>query len=269
MKIDVALDALGDDTRRQIVGRLARGLASVGELARTLPVGRPAVSMHLRILRDAGLVSARAEGTRRLYQLEPAALAALRDYLDWYWAQALERFKQHVEAEGATEMEQELKVSKSIVVEAPPSRAFELFIDQERWWPVKTHHLAEPAGDVAILEPFVGGRWYEVSSDGSETEWGRVLAFEPPHRILLTWRMSPDWTYQPDPARASEIEVTFVAEAGNRTRLVYEHRHLERYGSQADQMRAALDRPGAAEAVLLAFQNALTLWKPRPRRRAA
>ena len=213
--------------------------------------------MHLRVLREAGLVSASAEGTRRLYQLEPDALAALRDYLDWYWTQALDTFKQHVAAEGEEQMEQEVKVSKSIVVDAPPARAFELFVDQERWWPVKTHHLAQPAGERAVLEPFVGGRWYEVSSDGSETDWGRVLAFEPPHRILLSWQMSADWTHEPDPERSSEIEVTFIAEADNRTRLVYEHRHLERYADQAKQMRTALDRPAAAEAVLLAFTSAL------------
>lgn len=213
--------------------------------------------MHLRVLRDAGVVSARAEGTRRLYQLEPEALAALRDYLDWYWTQALDTFTQHVEAEGGETVE-ELKVTKSIVVDAPPARAFELFIDQERWWPVKTHHLAETAGERAVLEPFVGGRWYEVSSDGGETEWGRVLAFEPPRRILLTWQVSADWTYEPDPARASEIEVTFTAEGRNRTRLVYEHRHLERYADQAERMREALDRPDAAEAILHVFQDALT-----------
>jgi DNA-binding transcriptional ArsR family regulator/uncharacterized protein YndB with AHSA1/START domain len=256
MSVDDALGALGDRTRRQIVGRLARGPASVGQLAASLPVGRPAVSMHLRVLREAGLVSASAEGTRRLYQLEPDALAALRDYLDWYWTQALETFKQHVASEGDEQMQEEVKVSKSIVVDAPPARAFELFVDQERWWPVKTHHLAQPAGERAVLEPFLGGRWYEVSADGSETDWGRVLAFEPPHRILLSWQMSADWAYEPDPERGSEIEVTFHAEADSRTRLVYEHRHLERYADRADQMRAALDRPAAAEAVLRAFQKA-------------
>lgn len=268
MNIDESFGALGDHIRRQIIARLARGPASVGELAATLPVGRPAVSMHLRVLRDAGLVSARAEGTRRLYQLEPDALAALRDYLDWYWTQALETFKQHVEAEGEEEME-ELKVSKSIVVDASPARAFALFVDQERWWPVKTHHLAEPAGERAVLEPFVGGRWYEVSADGGETDWGRVLAFEPPHRILLSWQMSADWTYEPDAARSSEIEVRFEAEGRDRTRVVYEHRHLERYGDRGEQMRAVLDRPGAAEAVLVAFQSALSGRKPSRRRKAA
>jgi uncharacterized protein YndB with AHSA1/START domain len=214
--------------------------------------------MHLRVLREAGLVTARAEGTRRLYQLEPEAFAASRDYLDWYWTQALETFKQHVEAEGGKAVEPELKVTKSIVVDLSQRRAFELFLDHERWWPVETHHLAEPAGEAAVLEPFVGGRWYERSHDGSETDWGRVLVFEPPRRILLSWQVSSNWTYEHDPARASEIEISFVAESRRRTRVVLEHRHLERYGDQAERMRAILDRPKAAEAVLHAFEAAVT-----------
>lgn len=269
MKIDQQLEALGDGTRRQIVARLARGAASVGELAGTLPVGRPAVSMHLRVLREAGLVSARAEGTRRLYQLEPQALAAMRDYLDWYWTRALETFKQHVDTEGELEMEQELKVSKSILVDVPPARAFELFIDQERWWPIKTHHIVEPAGEAAVLEPFVGGRWYERAADGSETDWGQVLAFEPPHRVLLSWRMSAEWTYDPDPSGGSEIEVTFLPEGHDGTRVVYEHRHLERYGEHAEGMRTVLDRPAAAEAVIRAFEAAVAATKKTRRGKAA
>lgn len=251
------LDALGDPTRRRIVGRLAYGAASVGELARPLPVGRPAVSMHLRVLREAGLVSARAEGARRVYQLEPDALAAGRDYLGWYWSQALEAFKERVETEGEEPVEPESKVTKSIVVDVSLRRAFDFFLQQERWWPISTHHMAEPAGESVVLEPFVGGRWYERARDGSETDWGRVLAFEPPARILLSWQMSSDWTYEPDPDLASEIEVTFLAEGRSRTRVVYEHRHLERYGDHDERMRAALERPGAAAAVLQAFHTAL------------
>lgn len=269
MDIDVAFEALGDRTRRQIVGRLAHGAAPVGELARTLPVGRPAVSMHLRVLREAGLVSAHAEGTRRLYQLEPVALAAVRDYLDWYWGQALESFKHHIEAEGEEPMQPELKVTKSIVVDVRPTRAFAFFLDQERWWPIATHHMAEPPGETAVLEPFVGGRWYERARDGSETDWGTVLAFEPPHRILLSWRMSADWTYEPDPDRASEIEVTFLPEGRECTRVVYEHRHLERYGEHAERMRTVLVRPKAAEAVLRAFEAAVTAAKKLRRQRKA
>jgi uncharacterized protein YndB with AHSA1/START domain len=225
--------------------------------------------MHLRVLRDAGLVVGRAEGTRRLYQLDPDALAALRDYLDWYWTQALEAFKQHVEAEGDEPMESELKVSKTIVVDVPLVRAFRLFLDQQRWWPVATHHIAQPAGESVVLEPFVGGRWYERSRDGSETDWGRVLAFEPPHRILLSWQVNPDWRHEPDPARASEIEVSFVAESRRRTRVVFEHRHLERYGDQAERMRSILDRPNGAESVLRAYRTALTTAKTTRRSKTA
>jgi DNA-binding transcriptional ArsR family regulator len=92
-----ALDALGDPTRRAIFERLADGPRAVGELARELPVSRPAVSQHLKVLKQAGLVTARQEGTRRRYQLDPAGIAALRAWLDRFWDQALEAFKSAVE----------------------------------------------------------------------------------------------------------------------------------------------------------------------------
>ncbi len=225
--------------------------------------------MHLRVLREAGLVRARAEGTRRLYQVQPEVLAAVRDYLDWYWTRALASFKEHVETESEESMQPELKVTKSILVEVGSARAFEFFLDQQRWWPLATHHMAESPAEAVVLEPFIGGRWYERAGDGRETEWGRVLAFEPPHRILLSWRMSAEWGHEADPARGSEIEVTFLAESRNRTRVVFEHRHLERYGDAAQRMYAALAKPTAAEAVLRAFHVGLTSAKARRGRRAA
>ena len=91
------MQALGDPTRRAIFERLAEGPLAVGELARDLPVTRPAVSQHLRVLKDAGLVVDRAEGTRRLYQLNPAGIAATRAYLDRFWAHALAAFKETAE----------------------------------------------------------------------------------------------------------------------------------------------------------------------------
>jgi DNA-binding transcriptional ArsR family regulator len=91
------LAALGDPTRRAIFELLAEGPTPVGELAALLPVSRPAVSQHLRVLTEAGLVRARAEGTRRLYHLDPAGLAAVRAYLDRFWARALADFKTAVE----------------------------------------------------------------------------------------------------------------------------------------------------------------------------
>ena len=89
--------ALGDPTRRAIFERLAGRPRSVGELAAELPVSRPAVSQHLKVLKDAGLVSDRAEGTRRLYRVDPGGVGAMRDYLDRFWDQALAAFKGAVE----------------------------------------------------------------------------------------------------------------------------------------------------------------------------
>ena len=95
------LTALGDPTRRAIFERLARGPQAVGEIANELPVSRPAVSQHLKVLKDAGLVIDRPDGTRRLYQLNPSGIEAVRAYFDTFWNQALTAFKQAVEKEDA------------------------------------------------------------------------------------------------------------------------------------------------------------------------
>jgi DNA-binding transcriptional ArsR family regulator len=94
----VALDALSDPTRRAVFERVARAPAAVGEIAREMPVSRPAVSQHLRVLKEARLVSETAEGTRRIYRLDPRGLGALRSWLDQFWADALSDFKSFVEA---------------------------------------------------------------------------------------------------------------------------------------------------------------------------
>jgi DNA-binding transcriptional ArsR family regulator len=91
------LDALGDATRRAIVSRLLDGPKPVGELARGFPISRPAISQHLRVLKDAKLVVDRAEGTRRMYEIDPAGFETLRAYLDQFWTHALAAFKKKVE----------------------------------------------------------------------------------------------------------------------------------------------------------------------------
>jgi DNA-binding transcriptional ArsR family regulator len=242
--IDSALDALGDPNRRRILGRLAAGPADVSGLSAGMPIGRAAVSMHLRVLKAAGLVADTADGNRRVYHLEPDALRRLRDHLDWYWERSLAAYQQAAEArtreKGMTE-QPEIMVDKTIRVNAPLSVAFEVFIEQA-WWPVDTHHLAEPPGRDVVLEPFAGGRWYERAADGTETDWGTVLAWQPPYRLLLTWQVSPAWAYEPDPARASQIEVTFTPDGEEATRVHLIHRRLERYGPQAERMRRILDK---------------------------
>jgi len=101
-----ALTALGDPTRREIFERLATKPRSVSELARDLPVSRPAVSQHLRQLKEAGLVTDHAEGTRRVYRIDPAGLGALRQWLDRFWDDALAAFKVEADAEGDKEAEE-------------------------------------------------------------------------------------------------------------------------------------------------------------------
>jgi len=243
--IDSALDALGDSTRRKIIGRLAAGPLDVSGISAGMPIGRAAVSMQLRVLKAAGLVGDRAVGNHRVYQLEPDALRRLRDHLDWYWERSLASYQRAAEArakELSMTAEREIVVVKTVLVNAPLAVAFEVFIGQA-WWPVDTHHLAEPHGSEVVLEPFPGGRWYERATDGTETDWGTVLAWQPPYRLLLTWQVSAQWTFEEDPGRGSQIEVTFTPE-GDGTRVELTHRHLERYGPEAERMRRILDGKG-------------------------
>jgi DNA-binding transcriptional ArsR family regulator/uncharacterized protein YndB with AHSA1/START domain len=244
--IDQALDAIGDPMRRRIVGRLAAGPLDVGGIAAGMPVGRTAVSMHLRVLKAAGLVGDQAAGNRRVYHLEPDALRRVRDHLDWYWERSLAAYQRAAEARAREEQMttgQEIVVAKTVRVNAPLAVAFEVFAEQ-RWWPVSTHHIAQPAGTEVVLEPFQGGRWYERAADGTETDWGTVLAWQPPYRLLLTWQVSSDWRYEEDPDLGSQIEVTFTPESPDVTRVDLTHRHLERYGQDAERMRRILDGKG-------------------------
>jgi len=93
-------------------------------------------------------------------------------------------------------------------------------------------------------------------ADGREQDGGRVRVWRPPHQLVLSWLMGSDWTFEPDPARASEIDVRFLAEAPDRTRLEFEHRHLERYGEQAERMRSVLDGPSGSVGVVSAYAAA-------------
>lgn len=105
MAYATTMDALGDPTRRTIFERLRTGPSSVGELAAALPVSRPAVSQHLRVLREAGLVTERKNGTRRIYRIEPQGLAELREYIESFWDDALAAFAAAAEAESRKEDE--------------------------------------------------------------------------------------------------------------------------------------------------------------------
>src|SRR5262245_20929491 len=97
-------------------------------------------------------------------------------------------------------------VQKSIVVAASQERAFKVFTEGfAMWWPMDSHHIGEAAMRDAVMEPRAGGRWYELGEDGSQTEWGTVVAWDPPERVLLTWQLNDTWAY--DPSFVTELEV--------------------------------------------------------------
>ena len=114
-------------------------------------------------------------------------------------------------------------VRRSVLVQAPAERAFEVFTaGLASWWPA-SHSIVEGGYGTVVVEPHEGGRLYERGQTGAECVWGRVLAWEPPGRLTLSWHLDEEWRVDPDPARASEIEVTF-APAGDGTRVELEHR---------------------------------------------
>jgi uncharacterized protein YndB with AHSA1/START domain len=128
-------------------------------------------------------------------------------------------------------------VTSSIVVEVPIERAFEAFTKEfDRVKPREHNMLAVEIAET-VFEPRVGGRVYDRGADGSECQWARVLAYEPPHRVVLSWDISPRWQIESDPDRASEVEVRFIAETPERTRVQLEHRNLDRHGEGWEGLR--------------------------------
>ncbi|HWW78084.1 MAG TPA: SRPBCC family protein [Steroidobacteraceae bacterium] len=142
-------------------------------------------------------------------------------------------------------------VRKSVVVKADVERSFNAFTSRiGKWWP-RTHTIGStPLADV-IIEPRVGGRWYERSGDGAECEWGKVLAWDPPGRLILAWQVDGDWKY--NPALVLEVEVTFTALEAGVTRVDLEHRNLERYGDRAAEVREKIGSDRGWLGILKAF----------------
>jgi uncharacterized protein YndB with AHSA1/START domain len=141
-------------------------------------------------------------------------------------------------------------VKKTLTVAASPAKAFEVFTAGfGRWWPA-SHSIGESPLKLAVIEPGIGGRWYGLLEDGSESLWGDVLAWDPPTRLVLAWRLAADWSYDPD--LLTEVEVVFTAE-GEGTRVDLEHRHLERMGDGAETARASFDSDGGWGGLLRMF----------------
>ena len=141
-------------------------------------------------------------------------------------------------------------VRRTICVNVSQQRAFDVFTqNMGQWWP-KEHHIGGSPLAAVVVEPRSGGRWYEKDEDGSECEWGTVLHWQPPTRIVLTWHLNADFEFVADVAKASEVEIRFILETPERTRVELEHRCFERHGETGDRLRAELEKPGAWTYVL-------------------
>jgi uncharacterized protein YndB with AHSA1/START domain len=147
-------------------------------------------------------------------------------------------------------------VRESIVVQAPIERAFSVFTDGiASWWPPE-HHLLQGELEAMVFEPREGGHIYDRATDGSECRWSRVLAYEPPNRVVFSWDISTQWQVETDLAKTSEIEVRFIAESPDRTRVELEHRKLERHGDGWQGMREAVGDPNGWRLGLVRFAEA-------------
>jgi uncharacterized protein YndB with AHSA1/START domain len=146
-------------------------------------------------------------------------------------------------------------VIKETEVAAPAEVCFTTFVDRfATWWPPE-HRIGDRTIVRFTIEPRIGGRCYDVDTAGGVCQWGTVLALEPPTRVVLAWHIQGDWTIDHDPARQSEIEVTFTAIDEDRTAVRLEHRDLERHGPGAAGVRSGIDGPGGWAGLLARFRD--------------
>jgi uncharacterized protein YndB with AHSA1/START domain len=150
----------------------------------------------------------------------------------------------------------EAVVIRAVSVNLPVDRAFALFTDgMATWWP-ESHHIGGEVPKEMVIEQRVGGRIFDRNADGSEHDWGSVIAFEPPARFIFGWHLGGDWAYDPDPGHASTVEVRFIAESQGRTRVELEHRDFDRHGEAGDAIRQAIGSPEGWVLGLTAFERA-------------
>ena len=137
----------------------------------------------------------------------------------------------------------ETTVLRSVVVDAPLDKAFKVFTEDFGRFKPPEHNLLAVEIAETVFEPRVGGGIVDRATDGSECRWARILAYDPPDRVVFSWDISPRWTIETDPAQASEVEVRFYAESPTRTRVELEHRHIDRHGPGWEAITAGVDGP--------------------------
>ena len=135
-------------------------------------------------------------------------------------------------------------VRQSVTVDTDVAHAFRVFTEEfDSWWP-RTHHIGKSPMKRAVIEGRVNGRCYSEQEDGTDCDWGTVLVWDPPKRVVLAWQITHQWGYEPDLTRASEVEVRFTPIERGATRVDLEHRHFERHGAGGALLRQAVGAPG-------------------------
>jgi len=147
----------------------------------------------------------------------------------------------------------EFAVHRTVVVDVPIARAFDVFVNMTAWWPLGTHTVGESPAQAAIVEPRVGGRWFSIDKFGDEDDIGRVLVYDRPERIVLSWEISHDFRY--DPSFQTEIEVRFVAESASRTRVELVHGRFDTYGPRSEAQLVLFEGEDAWTYVLVRYAS--------------
>ena len=221
--VSAMLTALGDPTRQAIFERLSHGPLAVGQLAEALPVSRPAVSQHLQVLKDVGLVFDRQEGTRRLYQVDPERARAAAAAPGRVLGALVGRFRAIGPGRVNTDGHHRDAVRREVVVDVAAARRVR---DLHRRHDVVVarrapHRLGADRREI-VIEPRIGGRWYTRHEDGTETDTGLVTAWEPPGLFAVTWQIGADWKFHPD--LVTTVRCGSTPDGPDRTRVVLEHR---------------------------------------------
>ena len=135
-------------------------------------------------------------------------------------------------------------VRTSTTVQAPLEHAFKVFTERIGSWWDPNHHVLQAELQEMVFEPYVGGNIYDRGVDASESRWARVLAYEPPNRLVFSWDINLSWQIETDPAKTSEVEVRFTAQGPDTTLVELEHRNIDRHGDGWEQMRDAVGSQG-------------------------
>jgi uncharacterized protein YndB with AHSA1/START domain len=151
----------------------------------------------------------------------------------------------------------ETAIQTSIVVEAPIERAFRVFTEDFGSFKPREHNMLDVEIAETVFEPREGGHLYDRGVDGSECRWARVLAYEPPERVVISWDISPQWQIETDLEKTSEVEVRFVSESPERTRVELEHRNLDRHGDGWEGVRASVASEGGWPLYLQRYAEVL------------